>query len=113
MTEPIYVGQARDEFDASTIGVVEAVSPDGIDVAIFREAPHGTGLREGAIHHFPRINSYIVLPSERGSILAMVTWIGIDEPHFAARRQHDQIGLPVPRRRLKALPLGCSVTVVR
>ncbi len=106
MTEPIYVGQARDEFDASTIGVVEAVAPKGIDVAIFLEAPHGTGLRQGAIHHFPRINSYIVLPSERGSILAMVTWIGIDEQHFAARIQHDQIGLPVPRRRLKALPLG-------
>ena len=90
----------------ATIGIVEAVSPGRIDVAILHEAPHGTGLREGSVHHFPRINSYVVLPSERGSILAMVTWVGIDDERLAARTQRDQIGLPVPRRRLQALPLG-------
>ena len=106
MPEFVGLDEVREERDAATIGIVEAVSPGRIDVAILHEAPHGTGLREGAMHHFPRINSYVVLPSERGSILAMVTWIGIDDEQLAARTQRDQIGLPVPRRRLRALPLG-------
>lgn len=106
MTELVSIDEVRQERDAATIGIVEAVSPGRIDVAILHEAPHGTGLREGAIHHFPRINSYVVLPSERGSILAMVTWVGIDDDQIVARTQRDQIGLPTPRRRLQALPLG-------
>lgn len=106
MPEIAALEEVRHERDAATIGIVEAVSPGRIDVAILHEAPHGTGLREGSVHHFPRINSYVVLPSERGSILAMVTWVGIDDEQLAARTQRDQIGLPVPRRRLQALPLG-------
>ena len=68
-----------DERDSATIGIVEAVSPGSIDVSVLREAPHGTGLREGTFHRFPRINSYVVLPSEHGSILAIVVWLGIDD----------------------------------
>lgn len=96
---------SSEELDSATIGVVEAVSPNSIEVAILREAPHGTGMREGALHRFPRVNSYVVLPSEVGSILAMVSWVGIEEEHPAAAPR-DQIGLSAPRRRLRALPLG-------
>ena len=106
MPEYLSLDEVREERDAATIGVVEAVSPSSIDVAILREAPHGTGLRQGSLHHFPRINSYVVLPSERGSILAMVLWVGVDKEQPASRSPQDQIGLPVPRRRLSALPLG-------
>lgn len=97
---------ATEERDSATIGIVEAVSPGRIDVAVLREAPHGTGLREGTLHRFPRINSYVVLPSERGSILAVVTWLGIDDEHLRGLSESDRISLPTPRRRLQALPLG-------
>lgn len=95
-----------EERDSATIGTVESVAPSHIDVAILREAPHGTGLREGTLHRFPRINSYVVLPSERGSILAIVTWLGIENELALGGTEVDRIGLPVPRRRLRALPLG-------
>lgn len=106
MSEDARLAGALDERDSAAIGIVDAVSPSQIDVAVLREAPHGTGLREGAFHRFPRINSYVVLPSERGSILAVVTWVGVSDDHSEVARQPDRIGLPVPRRRLRALPLG-------
>jgi DNA helicase HerA-like ATPase len=99
-------GPGAEERDSATIGVVEAVSPSSIEVAVLREAPHGTGLREGMFHRFPRINSYVDLPSERGTILAIVVWLGIDEDRERFAGEPDRIGLPIPRRRLRALPLG-------
>lgn len=100
------LGAGAEDRDNATIGVVEAVSPSSIEIAVLREAPHGTGLREGALHRFPRINGYVVLPSERGSILAIVVWLGIDDESVRALSDPDRLGLPTPRRRLRALPLG-------
>lgn len=101
-----FLGPEADERDSATIGIVEGVSPNRIDVAVLRDAPHGTGLREGTFHRFPRINSYVVLPSERGSILAIVVWLGIDDDTARSLGEPDRLGLPTPRRRLRALPLG-------
>lgn len=98
------LSNAFERDDSRHIGVVRAVSPGSIDVTIFREAPHGTGLVDGAFHQFPRLNSYVVLPSERGSVLALVTWIGIDEDQPKAGP--DSLSLPTPHRRLRAMPLG-------
>lgn len=106
MTSDILPRLETEERDSATIGIVEAVSPGSIEVAVLREAPHGTGLREGTLHRFPRINSYVVLPSERGSILAIVVWLGIDDDRLRGFGEPDRIGLPTPRRRLRALPLG-------
>lgn len=106
MNDDVRRAGALDERDSAAIGIVEAVSPNQIEVAVLREAPHGTGLREGVFHRFPRINSYVVLPSERGSILAIVTWVGVSDDPSEVGRQSDRIGLPVPQRRLRALPLG-------
>lgn len=94
--------------DSAVVGVVEGVGANSIDVAIAREAPHGTGLYEGEIHRFPRLNGLVVLPSERGAVLAIVTWVGSD-PDDPADGARDRIGLPSPRRRLRAQPLGVLI----
>ena len=97
----------HDERDAATVGVVEAVSSSLIDVGIVREAPHGTGLWEGVLQRFPRINSYVVIPSEHGGVLALVVWVGIDVNRVSEQDEvSDLIGMPTPRRRLRAIPLG-------
>lgn len=106
MSEDARLAGALEDRDSAVIGIVEAVSPSQIDVAVLPEAPHGTGLREGTFHRFPRVNSYVVLPSEPGSVLAVVTWVGVSDDRSEESRQPDRIGLPVPRRRLRALPLG-------
>ena len=97
----------HDERDAATVGVVEAVSSNNIEVGIVREAPHGTGLWEGILQRFPRINSYLVIPAEHGGVLALVVWVGIDTNRISEEDQvSDLIGMPTPRRRLRAIPLG-------
>lgn len=104
--DPAWSLWASLERETATIGVVDAVSPNRIDVAILPDAPHGTGLRDGALLRFPRLNSYVVLPTERGNLLALVYWLGIDDDRNRAAAEPDHIGLPVPRRQLRALPLG-------
>jgi DNA helicase HerA-like ATPase len=91
---------------SSAIGFVESVAPSEIGVSVLSDAPHGTSFAEATIQGFPRINGYVVLPSERGSILAVVVWVGIDVDPFSGRDGSDRIGIASPRRRLKALPLG-------
>jgi len=96
--------------DSSTVGIVESVGPNVIEVAITREAPHGSGLIEGQLHRFPRLNGLVVLPSERGSVLAIITWVGVvTEPTGIGDGGTDRLGLPRPRRRLRAQPLGVLV----
>lgn len=92
--------------ERTSVGVVEEVSADNIQVLLFDEAPHGTALREGALYRFPRLNSYLILPSEAGSLLAIVIWLGIKDEPGTPRGPSDRIGLPKPQRRLSALPLG-------
>lgn len=102
----MYPAHHSGEVDDSTIGVIEAVSPGRLEVALRTDAPHGTGLREGTFHRFPRLNSYVVIPSERGPIIALITWVGVDARAPGFSPEDDRIALPSPRRRLHALPLG-------
>lgn len=91
---------------SSTIGFVEAVAPSMITVSVLSDAPHGTSFTEATIQRFPRINGFVVLPSEQGSVLALVVWLGIDVDPLANRTVSDHLGMPTPRRRIKAVPLG-------
>jgi len=93
--------------ESLVIGRVEEVSPSSVFVSVDIEAPHGTSFAHGALQRFPRVNGFIVLPCEDGAILAIVLWIGIDNDKGALRSQpEDVLGLPLPRRRLQAVPLG-------
>lgn len=88
-----------------TIGVVEGVSPEALDVAILDDAPHGTALGTRWIQHFPTINGYVSVPTEVGSILGVVTWIGIDRER-GRRDDRDMLHFATPRRRMRVVPLG-------
>jgi uncharacterized protein len=103
MTSPI-------EFTASqVIGVVESVSPSEITVRIEQQAPQATALNAGHVQRFPRINGWVLLPSEVGYLVGTVTWIGIDRSGLspqAGRRDESLVDLPYPVRRMKVTPLG-------
>ena len=107
MSERLDLLQPNEESDTATIGIVEAVSSNSIEVEIVPEAPRGSGLHSGVLQQFPRINSFIVIPTGASSLLAVVVWVGIDVARTSERhRSSDQISLPAPRRRLRAVPLG-------
>jgi DNA helicase HerA-like ATPase len=89
------------------IGVVESVAPDAINVVLSQDAPHGTALNTRTLSRFPRINGYVVIPSEAGAVLGLVTWLGVEQEHSRqASRDNDLVGLATPRRRMRVLPLG-------
>lgn len=94
------------EPDSRAVGHVIEVGPSHITVQIDREAPHGTAFSQERISYFPRLNGFVVLPTEAGSILAIVVWIGVTDELLSLRSRSDQVGLPAPRRALRAMPLG-------
>lgn len=94
------------ETDSRVVGHVIEVGPSHVTVQVDRDAPHGTAFSQAALNHFPRLNGFVVLPTEAGAILAMVVWIGVTDELATVRSRSDQVGLPAPRRALRAMPLG-------
>ena len=72
MTKPIAFAASQ------VIGVVDSVSPSEIIVRIENEAPQATSLNAGHMQRFPRINGWVLIPSEIGYLIGTVTWVGID-----------------------------------
>ena len=91
------------------IGAVEFVSSDEIKVAIDLEAPDGIAANAGIPRAFPRINSYVLVATESGYIVAQVEWIAIEQSPFPKRKGfHDYglVDLPFPLRKMRVNPLG-------
>lgn len=91
------------------VGVVEFVSPDEIKVQLDLDAPDGISANAGVPREFPRINSYVLIPNEGGSIVCQVEWIAVERSPFPKRKGYQDYGLidlPFPIRKMKLAPLG-------
>jgi len=91
------------------IGAVEFVSPDEIKVALDLEAPEGIAANAGIPRAFPRINSYVLVATESGHIVAQVEWIAVERSPFPKRKGFQDYGLvdlPFPLRKMRVNPLG-------
>ncbi|HEJ3749963.1 ATP-binding protein [Pseudomonas aeruginosa] len=95
--------------DSLRIGTIDFVSPDEIKVLIDIEAPDGVALNTGTPRPFPRINGYVLLPSEEGYLVAQVEWITIERSQYPKRKGMQDFGLvdlPYPLRKMSLNPLG-------
>jgi hypothetical protein len=95
-----------------TIGTVESVAPDEIKVLLELDAPQSVALNSGQPVRFPRINGYVLIPNEAGSLVGMVTWMGIERSAFPKRpglRDFGLVDLPFPLRKMLVVPLGTLV----
>lgn len=91
------------------IGSVEFVSPDEIKVGLDLEAPDGIAANAGIPRSFPRINSYVLIATEAGHIVAQVEWIAVERSPFPKRKGFQDYGLvdlPFPLRKMRVNPLG-------
>lgn len=91
------------------IGSVEFVSPDEIKVGLDIEAPDGVAANAGTPRAFPRINGYVLIPTESGHIVGQVEWIAIERSPFPKRKGFQDFGLidlPFPLRKMRVNPLG-------
>ena len=98
------------EYSASLrIGTVEFVAPDEIKVILDLEAPDGMAANAGLPRAFPRINSYVLIATESGYIVAQAEWIAVERSPFPKRKGfHDYglVDLPFPLRKMRVNPLG-------
>lgn len=95
--------------DSLRIGVIDFVSPDEIKVLLDIEAPEGVALNTGTPRPFPRINGYVLIPSDEGHLVAQVEWITIERSQYPKRKGMQDFGLvdlPYPLRKMSLNPLG-------
>ena len=95
--------------DSLRIGTIDFVSPDEIKVLIDIEAPDGVALNTGTPRPFPRINGYVLIPSDDGYLVAQIEWITIERSQYPKRKGMQDFGLvdlPYPLRKMSLNPLG-------
>lgn len=96
--------------DSLRIGTIDFVSPDEIKVLLEIEAPDGVALNTGTPRPFPRINGYVLIPSDEGHLVAQVEWITVERSQYPKRKGMQDFGLvdlPYPLRKMSLNPLGC------
>ena len=95
--------------DSLRIGSVDSASPNKIEVLLEIEAPSDVALNTGVPRLFPRINNYVLIPSDSGFLVAQVEWITIERSQYPKRKGMRDFGvldLPFPLRRMSLTPLG-------
>jgi len=88
---------------------VEFVSPDEIKVLLDIDAPESVALNAGLPRPFPRVNSYLLIPSDEGYLVGQVEWLTIERSAYPKRRGMKDFGLvdlPYPLRKMSLNPLG-------
>lgn len=98
--------------DSLRVGIVDFVSPDEIKVLLEIETPDAVALNTGTPRPFPRINGYVLIPSDQGHLVAQVEWITIERSQYPKRKGMQDFGLvdlPYPLRKMSLNPLGSLV----
>ncbi|HKZ11419.1 MAG TPA: ATP-binding protein [Rhodanobacteraceae bacterium] len=96
--------------DSLRIGSIDFVSPDEIKVLLDIEAPDAVALNTGVPRPFPRINGYVLIPSDDGYLVAQAEWITVERSQYPKRKGMQDFGLvdmPYPLRKMSLNPLGC------
>ena len=91
------------------VGTVIFVSPNEIKVQLEIDAPESIALNAVTPRAFPRINSYLLIPSDAGYLVGQVEWITIENSQYPKRNGLQDFGLidlPFPMRKLCLTPLG-------
>ncbi|NTW84087.1 MAG: ATP-binding protein [Chlorobiaceae bacterium] len=73
------------------------------------ESPDGLSLNTGTPRPFPRINGYVLIPSDEGYLVAQIEWITIERSQYPKRKGMQDFGLvdlPYPLRKVSLNPLG-------
>lgn len=95
--------------DSLRIGTIDFVSPDEIKILLDIEAPASISLNTGTPRPFPRINGYVLSPSDQGYLVAQVEWITVERSQYPKRKGMQDFGLvdlPYPLRKMGLNPLG-------
>lgn len=95
--------------EALRVGTVDFVSPDEIKVLLEIDAPDVVALNTSTPQPFPRVNGYVLIPSDGGHLVGQVEWITVERSPYPKRKGLQDFGLidlPYPLRKLSLNPLG-------
>ena len=82
------------------VGIVDSVSSYEIKGYLLDSAPRNVALASG-ISLFPRINGFLLIPNETGSLVGIITWIGYSQQNFG-----NEVALPRGTRCISLSILG-------
>ncbi|WP_036242770.1 ATP-binding protein [Methylobacter luteus] len=91
------------------VGTVDFVAPDEIKVLLDLDAPQSIAMNTGRPRPFPRINGFVLVPTENGFIVGQVTWLAVEHSSFPKRKGMQDFGLidlPFPLRKMSISLLG-------
>lgn len=95
--------------DSLRIGSIEYISPDRFEVLLDIEAPDAVALNTGSPRGFPRVNGYVLVPTEGGFAVGQVEWISVERSPYPQRKGMRDFGLvdmPYPMRKMSLTPVG-------
>lgn len=95
--------------DSLRIGSIDYISPDKFEVLLDIEAPDAVALNTGAPRAFPRVNGYVLVPTEGGFAVGQIEWISVERSPYPQRRGMRDFGLvdmPYPMRKMSLTPVG-------
>lgn len=107
--EIVPMNNSFDNLRNLVIGTVEYVSPREIKILLDIDAPQNTALNTGIPTLFPKVNGFVLIPNEAGSLIGIISWIGVEHSPYPKRKGYkdfDLIDLPFPLRKLSISPIG-------
>ena len=93
--------------EARRVGSVIYVSPSEVRIRLDFDSPESVALNTGAPVAFPKVNSYLLIPSDCSQLVCQVTWAELnDQGRFVPKGDKNFIALPFANRLLSLSPLG-------
>lgn len=89
------------------VGIVDSVSSYEVKGYLLDNAPTSVSLSSGTMMLFPRINGFLLIPNETGSLVGIVTWVGYN--HISTGNDVD---LPKGSRMVSISVLGHLVETI-
>jgi uncharacterized protein len=92
------------------IGEITSVSPTRFDARLAHEAPQGVALNTGEPLLFPKINSFVLVPTDGLTVVGQISFLGIRSEHFVPKRNDPTlVPLVQPSRVIEITPIGTLV----
>lgn len=93
--------------EARRIGSVVYVSPNEVKIRLDFDSPESVALNTGTPVLFPKVNSYLLIPSDCSQLVCQVTWAELsDQGHYGPKGDKTFVALPFASRLLSLSPLG-------
>ena len=99
-----------EQLESLCIGIVEFVSPNEIKVSLNIEAPESIALNAENPITFPKINNYLLIPSNEGYLVGQIEWLANARVPYPKRKgtqkDFELVDLPYPARKMSLNPVG-------